>query len=413
MGIKRYRRHIRHNRKSGFLYLFLAVIVGSMSLGYAYLSDDLSIEGRTNLHNATWNVHLENVQPVSGSVEAITAPTISEDTHVSFAAHLNNPAEFYAFTVDIVNAGTIDAMVDSFAITPELTEDQAKYLSYKITYLDGSPITTKQRLAGLTTETLKVSFEYIDGVDLTYYPSTNQNLSVAFSIHYEQADETTESVRFSDDDWAKIVSNVHNGTLPACYRVGSTKEVNLGTLGIHQLRIVNKSTPEECEQSGFSQTACGFVLEFTDSLSKRNIAGSHNGGGWPASEFPTYLNNIIYNSLPTELKNGVISTYVVSGHGGLDAHNFTSNDKLFLFSRREIFGYDGEEDTGAEFTRQLDYYENGGTLIKNYQNVSNPWWLRSIDVNSTNTYDSVSAIGEYGTTTVGSNIGVAPAFRIG
>ena len=48
------------------------------------------------------------------------------------------------------------------------------------------------------------------------------------------------------------------------YNVGDTKEIDMGTYGTHTLRIANKSTPSECSTEGFSQTACGFVLEFQD-----------------------------------------------------------------------------------------------------------------------------------------------------
>ena len=38
----------------------------------------------------------------------------------------------------------------------------------------------------------------------------------------------------------------------------------MGELGVHTLRISNMSTPQECNDEAFSQTACGFVVEFVD-----------------------------------------------------------------------------------------------------------------------------------------------------
>ena len=412
-AFKRFRKHARYNRKVGILYLFLVIIVGSMSIGYAFLSQTLTIDGITAFRNASWDIHFANVQPVAGSVEATTEPFITDDVQVEFAAALKNPGEFYSFTVDIVNAGSITAMVDSFSILPELTEAQQKYLTYKITYLDGSPLHTSQRLAGHTTETLKVTFEYLDGVSLVDYPSANQTLNVVFSIHYEQADESVESVRFSDDDWETIVNNVHNGTLPSCYRVGSTKTVDMGTLGIHTLRIANTSYPDECNQLGYSKTACGFVLEFTDSLASRTMASSHNGGGYPGSEAPYYLNSIVYNSLPDVLKNATLDTYIVAGHGSLHGSNYTSTEKLYLLSRREVFGYDGEDDSAAINTRQLDYYEDYGSRVKPFRGTNTGWWLRSIDIHSSDTFDAVTFEGNYQATAINTALGMAPAFRIG
>ena len=98
----------------------------------------------------------------------------------------------------------------------------------------------------------------------------------------------------------------------------------MGTLGTHTLRVANNSTPAECSTEGFSQTACGFVLEFADIITTHRMnpysqSGSVNGdgnkGGWEYSEMRTYVNTDIYNSLLTLLKNAIINTTVVSGHG--------------------------------------------------------------------------------------------------
>lgn len=44
----------------------------------------------------------------------------------------------------------------------------------------------------------------------------------------------------------------------------------------------------------------------------------------------------IYNAIPEELRNGIIDTIVVSGHGKSNTENFTSTDKLYLLSTAEI-----------------------------------------------------------------------------
>ena len=97
-----------------------------------------------------------------------------------------------------------------------------------------------------------------------------------------------------------------------------------------------------------SQTACGFVLEFADIITTHNMNSSgeyngtqydygHNIGGWPNTSMRTFVNNDIYNSLPSDLKNGIIDTSVVSSHGYSDTSNFTSIDKLYLLAPKEIY----------------------------------------------------------------------------
>ena len=72
-------------------------------------------------------------------------------------------------------------------------------------------------------------------------------------------------------------------------------------------------------------------MEFADIVATHKMnAVSTNSGGWAASDMRTYVNSDIYNALPTDLKNGIIDTVVVSSHGSNDSNNFTSTDKLYL-----------------------------------------------------------------------------------
>ena len=222
---------------------------------------------------------------------------------------------------------------------------------------------------------------------------------------------------FATDSWSTIISNVKSGNT-SYYQVGDTKEVDMGmgSFGTHTIRIANMSTPAECSTAGFSQTACGFVLEFADIITKYNMnSTSTNTGGWPASAMYTYVKNDIYNALPSELKNGIIDTYVVSGHGKNDP-NFTSTDKLYLLSTMEVWGSNpGGYDTATAKTRQLDYYKERGDrgAIKQYNGSNSEWWLRAAySYNSLNFY-AVTTIGRSTSRNANDTYGVAPAFRIG
>ena len=123
----------------------------------------------------------------------------------------------------------------------------------------------------------------------------------------------------------------------------------------------------------FSQTACGFVVEFKEIITTHRMNpytdgttnGDGNKGGWEYSEMRTYLNTDIYNALPSELRGKIIDTIVVSGHGGSDSHNFTTTDKLYLFSTKEVYGTSAINDTAQDdsITRQLDYYKNKCNLL--------------------------------------------------
>ena len=231
---------------------------------------------------------------------------------------------------------------------------------------------------------------------------------------------SVETVSFAEDSWDTIVSAVQAGSTEN-YHVGDTKEVDMGTFGTHTIRVANTSTPAECSTAGFSQTACGFVLEFANIITSRNMNSTNtNAGGWPATSMRTYVNNDIYNALPSELKNGIIDTYVVSGHGKNDPANFTSTDKLYLLSTKEVWGKEGTSnvinyDTTDAYTRQLDYYKAQGVTISNYSGAKKigAWWLRAAYSYASNSFCTVDIYGHWNNYYAFNSGGVAPAFRIG
>ena len=242
------------------------------------------------------------------------------------------------------------------------------------------------------------------------------------------ADKPSEPNSFATDSWKTIINAVKNNNIGK-YNVGDTKTIDMGTYGTHTLRIANTSTPSECSGTGFSQTACGFVLEFADLITTHPMNDSAtNTGGWPATTMRTFVNDSIYNALPSDLRNSIINTTVVSGIGSSDSSGsatcFKSTDKLYLLAPREIYNnYDGTYDTANSLTRTLDYYITQGVTTTNYsgaikrgENISYNqwWWLRNansqLNYSFSMVYDDGSFINNFG---ANQSIGVSPAFRIG
>ncbi len=430
-------------RKQQSIISIVLDLIILLIIGYAILQSNLNINGTASINNPTWNIHWANVQVTNGSVSA-SVPTIdSAQTTVTYSVVLNLPGDYYEFTVDAVNSGTIDGMIDS--ITSKLNgatiTNLPDYLRYTVTYSSGVPLAVNQLLAAGTTEKYRVRIEYRTDIELNQIPATNQNLTLQFTVKYKQSDSNAQSVThpisFATDSWDTIISAVTNGSIDN-YNVGDTKTVDMGTLGTHAIRIANKSTPAECSTTGFSQTACGFVLEFADIITTHRMnpytsgattSGNGNIGGWPASEMRTYVNSDIYNALPSELKNGIINTTVVSGHGLTSGEtNFTSTDKLYLLSTHEVYeDVDGNTNTGINRydtaynnTRQLDYYSNLNVTTSNYsgaikqRNGSNAyWWMRSASSNTNRNFYSVGDTGNLPGNYSTHAYGVSPAFRIG
>ena len=229
-------------------------------------------------------------------------------------------------------------------------------------------------------------------------------------------------VSFATDSWETIITAVKENNISK-YNVGDTKTVDMGTYGTHTLRIANTSTPSECSTSGFSQTACGFVLEFADIIAAHKMNDTNtNVGGWSSTSMRTFVNNDIYNAIPSEIKNAIIDTTVVSGHGSTSGEsNFTSTDKLYLLAPKEIYtDWSYSYDTARDVTRQLDYYKNLGTSTSNYSGAikkngtsASTWWLRAAYSNTTTGFFRVIFNGDWRYDSATGTYGVAPAFRLG
>ena len=230
---------------------------------------------------------------------------------------------------------------------------------------------------------------------------------------------------FRDDSWTTIANNVRSGNT-SLYNIGDTKKITVDGTN-YTVRLANNSTPSECDGTDFSQTACGFVVEFADIVETRkmNSTGT-NVGGWRDSAMRTYANGAFFNNLPEDLRNVIIDTKVVSGHGSTTGEtNFPSTDKIYLLSSHEVWK-DGTSnqvstyDTAWDKTRQLDYYKNLGVTtdrysraIKKYNNSKSSWWLRAASSNSNNLFLTVYSDGGWNDTNAGNGYGFAPAFRIG
>ena len=178
------------------LYGILSIVlvcVFSLSIAYAALSAVLTISGSAQVSSAEWDVHFANINVTSGSVNS-NDPVITSPTTAIFSATLNMPGEFYEFTIDVVNDGSIDAMIENITKTPTLTSEQSKYLKYDITYQNGESITTKQLVEKESFVRLKVRLEFRNDLSSSDLPTSSETLNLGLQLDYTQSDGSGSSV---------------------------------------------------------------------------------------------------------------------------------------------------------------------------------------------------------------------------
>jgi hypothetical protein len=397
-----------------FIALLLLLTTG---LSYAYFS--ASISGNENAKNVVVEagtlkltytdgpaINAQYIKPGWSTTKEVSVKnngTLNTNYNViwqSLTNTITNNELVLSATCQRLNAsGTVEGTCESISQAPISDMTIAKKISIE------SGITHKYTFTILFKET-----------------NADQNYNQGKEFNGVLGIEEYKAPDFATDSWSTIIANVKAGN-GSDYEVGSTKEVNLGTTyGKHTLRIANKSTPSECKTEGFSQSACGFVLEFADIIRTRTMNDTNtNVGGWPASGMRTFVNNDIYNAIPSEIKNAIIDTTVVSGHGKSDTENFTTTDKLYLLAPKEIYtDWSNSYDTAKNLARTLDYYKNLGTSAHNYSGAikkngtsATDWWLRAAISNNTGNFFSVSDNGDWANYRASYTDGVAPAFRLG
>ena len=275
----------------------------------------------------------------------------------------------------------------------------------------------------------------------------------------------TWKVDFENAPWDFIEDIIEDNPHNYCeyFKVGDTREIELEGYGTHILRVSNCSYNSIYDtDTSRSQTANGLVIEFADLITthrmnpydqdKYLVNGYGNKGGWEYSEMRTFVNNDIYNALPSEIKNSIIDTRVISGYNSEvgDTARFSTTDKLYLLAPMEVYRTNYEPRSSMtvdnllyENTRKLDYYVNTcmGTdgvckyarkcvsSINCYNNQYQVWWLRGVlsgtyyknNTNEKFTAFSVSNLYSGGGDSYlwsvdahnESSVYVSPAFRIG
>ena len=180
-------------KKKKYIILFLLLFI---SMGFAYLSTNLNITGVSLIKGNSWDVHFENVKVNNQSValsEGDSAPTISVDgLTINFEVSLNEPGDFYKFTADIVNEGTIDAMVDSLNV--EGLSSYSSFIGYRVTYDYGREINQYDILRAGETKHIIVYVEYKEDIDKDDLKATDSEINFNVTLNYKQADSNAQDI---------------------------------------------------------------------------------------------------------------------------------------------------------------------------------------------------------------------------
>lgn len=172
------------NGKKTSSLIILLLLLMMVSIGYAALSSSLNISGTSTIQETTWSIdsddsdiecpsgvkctvgpdNPETVTPDDGvptptNPDPVGAVIWMDGNTVYFKHVLTQPGDVFTFTTTFTNNGTIDAKVSNVT-TSSLNATAQRFMTYTVTYADGTEIKTNDLLAAGESATFKVTVAY-------------------------------------------------------------------------------------------------------------------------------------------------------------------------------------------------------------------------------------------------------------
>ena len=270
---KNYRkRKFNQKRKSTYKVFFL-ILVG-MTLGFAAINTTLQLIGTLNISRTTWNIHWENPTKTGGVTATQDVQLKSGDnTTVEYQVKLENPGDYYEFTVDAKNDGTIDAMITGISnkVYENNVEVNPTYLESTITYADGATIENNHLLAAGRKETYKVKVMYKTGLAPDELPDSEKTYNYRFTVTYMQSDEATAKSRAVSLPAGRTKDNLQvgdeiciNGDTAECFNFIKYDGTDIVMLAKYNLKVGGIYNSSGSKTGEYTSNDSGYGLQSID-----------------------------------------------------------------------------------------------------------------------------------------------------
>ena len=189
----------KERRVKVLVIVTLLIAVIGLSVAFAALSQTLTINGSAYLNATKWGIKFENLSsPIKVGDASVTGEAkINESTYVEITdmnVNLKTPGDSVTYNVDLVNEGTINAKIEKIEKT-QLTEEQAKYLSFKVLKENNEELNEGYILGKETRIPLTIKIEFKKDITKEDLPKEISEITLSYRINFVQTDEkivTTE-----------------------------------------------------------------------------------------------------------------------------------------------------------------------------------------------------------------------------
>ena len=187
----------KQRREKVLVVVVLLIVIVGLTVAFAALSTTLNINGTAYLDAAKWGIRFENLSSPTKIGSATTTGTakIEESKAAEITGmnvSLSIPGDKIVYTVDLVNKGTINAKIDNIEKTV-LTQEQQRYLTFKVTDKNGYEIKQGDILEKGETKKITITIEFIKDLTKEDLPKQTSTISLSYRLNFVQTDEKATS----------------------------------------------------------------------------------------------------------------------------------------------------------------------------------------------------------------------------
>ena len=183
----------KERRTKALVVVVLLIVIAGLTVAFAALSTTLNINGTAYLDASKWGIRFENLSSPTKIGSATTTGTakIEESKSAEITGinvSLSTPGDKVTYTVDLVNKGTINAKIDNLEKTV-LTQEQQRYLIFKVTDKDGREVSEGDILSAGETRSLTITIEFIKDLTKEDLPASTSTISLSYKLNFVQTDD--------------------------------------------------------------------------------------------------------------------------------------------------------------------------------------------------------------------------------
>ena len=305
----------KERRTKALVVVVLLLVVAGLTIAFAALSTTLNINGTAYLDAAKWGIRFENLSSPTKIGSATTTGTAKiEETKSAeingINVNLSTPGDKVTYTVDLVNKGTINAKIDNIEKTV-LTQEQQRYLTFKVTDQNGYEIKQGDILEKGETKKITITIEFIKDLTKEDLPKQTSTISLSYKLNFVQTDEKVTSGSQGGNEKTYAAGDefcLEN----ECFNVIKDNGTTVDALAKQNVNTESNRQDSNANTLAFAENLNGSYGYWIDSKGKllskygtsypANVFDSNSNLYKPLENYKTYLKNTLgKTSITTKL----------------------------------------------------------------------------------------------------------------